>query len=90
IIPRIITGTEWNFIERGIEQRLKALNLFLHDIYHEQKIIKDEIIPVNIIATCPHYNREVFGIDVPYNIYVHIAGIDLVRDSDGTYYVLED
>lgn len=90
IIPRIITGTEWNFIERGIEQRLKALNLFLHDIYHEQAIIKDGKIPISIIATCPHYNREVFGIDVPYNIYVHIAGIDLVRDSDGTYYVLED
>ncbi|MFN8294859.1 MAG: circularly permuted type 2 ATP-grasp protein [Chitinophagales bacterium] len=90
IIPRIITGTEWDFIERGIEQRLKALNYFLHDIYHDQNITNDGIIPINIIATCPHYNREVFGIDVPYNIYVHIAGIDLVRDSDGTYYVLED
>ena len=90
IIPRIITGTEWNFIERGIEQRLKALNLFLYDIYHEQQILKDQKIPMSLIATCPHYNREVFGINVPYNIYVHIAGIDLVRDSDGTYYVLED
>lgn len=90
IIPRIITGAEWDFIERGVEQRLKALNYFLHDIYHDQNITNDGIIPINIIATCPHYNREVFGIDVPYNIYVHIAGIDLVRDSDGTYYVLED
>lgn len=90
IIPRIITGEEWEFIERGIEQRVKALNLFLNDIYHGQQIIKEGIIPIGIIATCPHYNREVFGIDVPYNIYVNIAGIDLVRDSDGIYYVLED
>ncbi len=90
IIPRIITANEWDFISRGIEQRMKALNLFIHDIYHEQHILNDGIVPVDLIATCPHYNREVFGIDVPHNIYVHIAGIDLVRDADGTYYVLED
>lgn len=90
IIPRIITGAEWQIIERGTAQRLKALNLFLQDVYHNQNILKDGIIPLNIVATCPHYNREVFGINVPFNIYVHIAGIDIVRDSDGEYYVLED
>ena len=90
IIPRIITASDWDFLERGITQRLKALNLFLKDIYNEQHIIKDGKIPASLIVSCPHYNREVFGIQVPYDIYVHIAGIDLVRDSDGTYYVLED
>lgn len=90
IIPRIITATEWSHIEKGVSQRLKALNFFLKDIYNEQNIIKDGIIPAELIVTCPHFNREVFGIQVPFDIYVHIAGIDLVRDSDGTYYVLED
>jgi uncharacterized circularly permuted ATP-grasp superfamily protein len=77
-------------LEVGVAQRLKALNLFLKDIYNQQNIINDGIIPASLIVSCPHYNREVFGIQVPYDIYVHIAGIDLVRDSDGTYYVLED
>lgn len=90
IIPRIITAKEWTYLETGIAQRLKALNLFLKDIYNHQQIIKDGIIPAKLIVSCPHYNREVFGIQVPYDIYVHISGIDLVRDSDGTYYVLED
>ncbi|MBK7137960.1 MAG: circularly permuted type 2 ATP-grasp protein [Bacteroidetes bacterium] len=90
IIPRIITSSEWNFLEIGVAQRLKALNLFLKDIYNQQNIINDGILPASLIVSCPHYNREVFGIQVPYDIYVHIAGIDLVRDSDGTYYVLED
>jgi uncharacterized circularly permuted ATP-grasp superfamily protein len=90
IIPRIITSNEWMFIENGIIQRLKALNLFLKDIYKKQEIIRDGIIPPNLILSCPHFNREIFGIQVPHDIYVHIAGIDLVRDSDGSYYVLED
>ncbi len=90
IIPRIITGAEWDNIEKGIQQRLKALNLFLKDIYNEQLIIKDEIIPAALIASCPHYTREVFGIQVPYDIYVHISGIDLIRGEDGQFYVLED
>lgn len=90
IIPRIITGTEWDFIDRGIKQRLKALNLFLKDIYNDQFILKDGIVPVSLIYTCPHYLREMHGIKVPHDIYVHIAGIDLIRDHDGTFYVLED
>ncbi|NII29633.1 circularly permuted type 2 ATP-grasp protein [Pseudoflavitalea sp. X16] len=90
IIPRIITATEWNYIEKGIQQRLKALNLFLKDVYHEQFIIKDGLVPLSIIYSCPHFLREMVRFPVPYDIYVHIAGIDLIRDNDGTFYVLED
>ena len=90
IIPRIITGSEWQQIEDGIRQRLTALNMFLNDIYNEQKIIKDKIIPAKLIASCPHYTREVHGIKVPHDIYVHISGIDLIRGADGKFYILED
>ncbi|HJT74055.1 MAG TPA: circularly permuted type 2 ATP-grasp protein [Chitinophaga sp.] len=90
IIPRIITGREWAHIELGIQQRLKALNLFLKDVYNEQQILKDGIVPASLIASCPHYTREVFGIRVPHDIYVHISGIDLIRGQDGLFYVLED
>ncbi|MCB9202767.1 MAG: circularly permuted type 2 ATP-grasp protein [Flavobacteriales bacterium] len=90
IIPRIITKQEWENVESGIKQRLKALNLFLKDIYGEQQIIKDEIIPAKLIATCPFFNRDVVGIKVVNDIYTHISGIDLIRDSDGKFYVLED
>jgi uncharacterized circularly permuted ATP-grasp superfamily protein len=90
IIPRIITSTEWDHIESGIKQRLKALNLFLKDIYNEQQIVKDNIIPAALVATCPHFTREIFGIQVPYDIYVHIAGIDLIRGDDGRFFILED
>lgn len=90
IIPRIITATEWDLVDRGIKQRLKALNLFLKDIYSDQFILKDGVVPVDLIYTCPHYLREMQGLKVPHDIYVHIAGIDLIRDFDGTFYVLED
>lgn len=90
IIPRIITAEEWQFIETGIEQRLKALNLFLKDVYNEQFILKDGVVPTGIIYSCPHFLREMHGFPVPYDIYVHIAGIDLIRDSDGSFYILED
>src|SRR3954452_1986202 len=90
IIPGIITGTEWQHIEKGIKQRLRALNLFLKDIYNSQQILKDKVIPANLIASCPHYTREVYGIQVPYDIYVHISGIDLIRGDNGNFYILED
>ena len=90
IIPRIITATEWDFIERGIKQRLKALNLFLKDIYHNQFIIKDGVVPADMIYSCPHYLREMQNFNVPYDIYVHISGIDLIRNNDGSFYILED
>lgn len=90
IIPRIITGTEWSFTESGIRQRLRALNLFLKDIYSNQFILKDNVVPFEMIYSCPHYVREMQNVNVPHDIYVHIAGIDLIRDHDGTFYVLED
>jgi uncharacterized circularly permuted ATP-grasp superfamily protein len=90
IIPRILTAVEWEHIEKGIKQRLRALNLFLKDIYSAQQIVKDGIIPAELIASCPHYTREVFGIKVPHDLYVHISGIDLIRGDDGTFYILED
>ncbi len=90
IIPRIVTASEWDQIERGIKQRLRALNLFLKDVYHNQFIIKDGIVPADLIYSCPHYIRDMQGVNVPYDIYVHIAGIDLIRDYDGTFYILED
>lgn len=90
IIPRIITSGEWSFIEKGIKQRLKALNLFLKDVYSNQFIIKDQIVPINVIYSCPHFLREMHNVNVLHDIYIHIAGIDLIRDHDGTFYVLED
>ncbi len=90
IIPRIITQKDWNEVESGITQRLRALNLFLEDVYNDQLIIKEGIIPAALIASCPHYIQEVHGIKLPHNIHVHIAGIDLIRGAKGEFYVLED
>ncbi len=90
IIPRILEAAEWKHIEEGIKQRLKALNIFLKDIYNQQFIIKDGIVPAKLIYSCPNFIRQMVGVDVPYDIYTHISGIDLIRDHDGTYYVLED
>jgi uncharacterized circularly permuted ATP-grasp superfamily protein len=90
ILPRIITATEWSIIERGIKQRVKALNIFLADVYHDQFIIKDGKIPAALILSCPNFMKEMVGVDVSHGIYTHISGIDLIRDSDGSFYVLED
>jgi len=90
IVPRIIENQEWKIIEAGIKQRLKALNIFLKDIYHLQFIIKDGIIPAQLIYSCPNFLREMVNVDVPFDIYTHIAGVDLIRDGDGSFYVLED
>lgn len=90
IVPRIITSNEWAKIESGIKQRLRALNLFIKDIYHEQFIINDGIIPADLIYSCPYFLREMKSVKVPHDIYVHISGIDLIRNNDGDFYVLED
>ena len=90
IIPRILEAAEWKHIESGIKQRLKALNIFLKDIYHQQFIIKDGIVPSKLIYSCSNFIRQMVNVDVPFDIYTHISGIDLIRDHDGTYYVLED
>jgi uncharacterized circularly permuted ATP-grasp superfamily protein len=90
IIPRIITAAEWGHIEKGISQRLKALNLFLKDVYNNQFIIKDRVVPAEMVYSCSHYLREMYRFPVPYDIYVHIAGIDLIRNNDGSFFILED
>ena len=90
IIPRIIQASEWEHIEKGIRQRLKALNIFLRDIYHQQFIINDGVIPAKLIYSCPNFLREMVHVNVPFDIYTHIAGIDLIRDEFGEFYVLED
>jgi uncharacterized circularly permuted ATP-grasp superfamily protein len=90
IIPRIIRQEEWCQIEKGIRQRLRALNIFLKDVYHQQFIIRDGIIPAKLIYSCPNFLREMMLVDVPFDIYTHISGIDLIRDHDGEFYVLED
>ena len=90
IIPRIIRQAEWQHIEAGVKQRLQALNIFLKDIYHQQFILKDGLIPAALIYSCPQFLREMMHVDVPHDIYTHIAGVDLIRDHDGEFYVLED
>jgi uncharacterized circularly permuted ATP-grasp superfamily protein len=90
LFPRIIPATEWRRIEEGLTQRIIALNLFLHDIYHEQSIVRDGIIPEDVIRQAPHFRAEMVGFDVPKDIYIHICGTDLIRDADGRYLVLED
>ncbi|MEY2558874.1 MAG: hypothetical protein QOE34_2299 [Verrucomicrobiota bacterium] len=90
LVPRIIPAPEWDLIERGLVQRITALNLFLHDIYHTQNILRDGVIPKQIIWEAEHFRPEFMHFDVPRNIYIHICGTDLIRDQDGTYLVLED
>jgi uncharacterized circularly permuted ATP-grasp superfamily protein len=90
LVPRIIPAKEWDLIERGLVQRITALNLFLHDIYHGQSILRDNVIPKNIVWEAAHFRPEFMQFDVPRNIYIHICGTDLVRDKEGNYLVLED
>lgn len=90
LVPRIIPATEWELIEAGLGQRITALNLFLHDIYHNQNILRDKIIPRHFVEGAKHFRKEFMGFDVPRNIYIHICGTDLVRDRTGAYLVLED
>lgn len=90
LFPRIIDTEEWNTIEKGVLQRCKALNLFLHDIYHDQKILKQGIVPVELLSSSSNYLQQMKGIDPPGGIYNHISGTDLIKHSDGKYYVLED
>jgi uncharacterized circularly permuted ATP-grasp superfamily protein len=90
LLPRIITAAEWSRIETGLSQRITALNLFLGDIYHEQRILNDGVVPRELIYTCPHFRREMRGVSVPRNAYANVVGTDLVRVEDGSFAVLED
>lgn len=90
IVPRIIPKSEWDIVEAGLKQRVQALNLFIDDLYHDQKIVKDGVFPKEVLAKSKNFRPQCVGIDPPLGIWAHICGSDLVRDSDGTLYVLED
>lgn len=90
MIPRIIPQSEWQHLTRGLEQRITALNLFVKDIYGEQRILKEGVIPAPYVLGARHFRREFMGFRVPRDIYIHICGTDLIRGGDGEYLVLED
>ena len=90
LVPRIITAEEWRKIERGLEQRVRALNLFLLDIYQTGRILRQGIVPADLVLGSRGYRREVRGMNVPLGVYTHVVGSDLVRDGSGEFYVLED
>jgi uncharacterized circularly permuted ATP-grasp superfamily protein len=90
VVPRIISAEEWSKLEKGLAQRVRAINRFLHDIYHAQDILKAGKIPPEQIFSNDQYQVAMIGIDLPHQTYAHIVGVDIVRHSDGEYYVLED
>jgi len=90
LIPRIVRAEEWEWIERGLKQRIHALNEFIHDIYHGQKILKDKIVPEEVIRSATFYRPQCMGLNPPGGVWCHITGTDLVRHGDGQVYVLED
>ncbi|MHB2018183.1 MAG: circularly permuted type 2 ATP-grasp protein [Candidatus Xenobia bacterium] len=90
LLPRIITSQEWNHLEKGLTQRITALNLFLKDIYHEGNILKEGLVPEELVRSCKHFRPEMQGVKVPQDIYVSVVGTDLVRIDDGQFAVLED
>lgn len=90
IVPRIIDASEWSAIEKGLKQRLEALNLFINDLYNDQNILADNIVPRALIETSSNFRKECIGMRPPHDVWAHICGSDLVRGDDGTVYVLED
>lgn len=90
VIPRVLSAAEWRQIESGVIQRVTAINLLLDDVYHGQRILKDGVVPAELILGNANYRPAMVGVDLPYKSYVNICGIDLVRDGDGTFRILED
>jgi uncharacterized circularly permuted ATP-grasp superfamily protein len=90
IIPRTISGKEWDRVETGLVQRLRALNLFIDDVYNDQKIFKDAVVPRELIIDSPNFREACVGMKPKFGAWAHVCGTDLIRDSDGTFYVLED
>ncbi|MDC6354189.1 MULTISPECIES: circularly permuted type 2 ATP-grasp protein [unclassified Robiginitalea] len=90
LFPRIIGAEEWDHIERGAKQRCLALNKFLWDLYHEQQILKDGVVPLDLVTTSENFLDQMIGVDPPGGIYTHISGTDIIRHNDGQFYVLED
>ncbi|WP_245672548.1 circularly permuted type 2 ATP-grasp protein [Aldersonia kunmingensis] len=90
LVPRVIAAAEWAKLERGIKQRVRALEMFLADVYGEQTILRDMVIPKRLITSCEHFHREAVGINPPNGVRIHVSGIDLIRDEAGQFRVLED
>jgi len=90
LVPRIVPAAEWSRIERGLKQRITALNLFINDLYHDQKLFKDRVVPPEIILSSKAYRKQCIGFNPPRGIWCHVTGTDLVRHRDGQIYVLED
>jgi uncharacterized circularly permuted ATP-grasp superfamily protein len=90
VIPRVIPEAEWRRVEAGLKQRVQALNLFIDDLYHDQRIVKDKVFPKDVLTKSVNFRPQCVGVDPPLGIWAHICGSDLVRDRDGTLYVLED
>src|ERR1700728_1842281 len=89
-IPRVLPANEWGQIERGVKQRVTAINLLLDDLYHDQKILKDRIVPADLILGNANWRPQMCGVDIPHKAYVNICGVDIVRDEKGVFRVLED
>ena len=90
IIPRILTAEEWARIERGIQQRVRAINAFIYDVYHSERILREKRVPRELVYSSKNYNREMINVDVAHDVYIHVSGTDLIRDDNGTFMVLED
>lgn len=90
LLPRLVAGGEWRRVEEGLKQRIRALNLFIDDIYHEQRILKDGVVPKNLVLSAGSFRKECMGLDPPGGIWIHVTGTDLIRDKDGRFLVLED
>lgn len=90
LVPRVISATEWSRLERGIKQRVKALECYLDDIYGDQEVLHDGVIPRRLVTSCEHFHRQAVGISPPNGVRIHVAGIDLIRDERGNFRVLED
>ncbi len=90
LIPRILSSTDWQVLESGLKQRIEAINLFIDDLYHKQKILKDKIVPKEVILSSPDFLQQCIGLQPPKDIWCHITGSDIVRGKEGEFYVLED
>ena len=90
IVPRVIAAAEWSKLQRGIVQRVRALEAFLADIYGDAEIVRDGVLPRRLITSCEHFHRAAAGLNPPNGVRIHVAGIDVVRDEEGTFRVLED
>src|SRR5208283_151222 len=90
VVPRVLSAEEWRHLETGIVQRITAINLFLDDVYHDQQVLRDGVIPPDLVLGNRNYRPEMRGVDLPYKAYVNICGTDIVRDETGRFLVLED